>query len=139
MKKLSFIAVAAIAVLLFACGGKNKSKMVVGDWKIADMNVPMPPNVPDSLKQKYDSAFKAQVEMMKKSSTFNYKEDGTYSYNFVGQQGGGQWKTNEDCSEITLTEGGKSDVSKIKELTDNKMVIESNNPNGGSMTLTLAK
>ena len=138
MKKLFLLAL--VAVLFFACGGNKKSKLILGDWKIADMAVPTPPNLPDSLKTQYEEMLKTQVEKVRASSTFNYKEDGTYAYNFAGQAGGGTWKLNEEATEITLTESGKSDVSKVLELTENKLIIESPQPNGmGNLTLTLAK
>ncbi|MFI5141252.1 MAG: lipocalin family protein [Bacteroidia bacterium] len=138
MKKISLLAL--VAVLFFACGGNKKSKLITGDWKIADMQAPLPPNLPDSLKVQYDSMLKSQVAKIKASSTFNYKEDGTYAYNFAGQAGGGTWKLNEEATELTLTEAGKADVSKVLELTENKLVIESAQPNGaGNLTLTLAK
>jgi hypothetical protein len=137
MKKIALLAL--VATLFFACGNK-KSKLITGDWKIADMAAPMPPNLPDSLKTQYEAMLKSQVEKIKASSTFNYKEDGTYAYNFAGQAGGGTWKLNEAATELTLTEGGKADVSKVIELTENKLVIESTQPNGaGNLTLTLAK
>ena len=138
MKKISLLAL--VAVLFFACGGNKKSNLITGDWKIADMQAPLPPNLPDSLKVQYDSMLKSQVAKIKASSTFNYKEDGTYAYNFAGQAGGGTWKLNEEATELTLTEAGKADVSKVLELTENKLVIESAQPNGaGNLTLTLAK
>jgi len=138
MKKLTLIAFATL--LLVACGGAKKSKLVVGDWKIADMSAPVPPNMPDSLKGQYQEALKKQVESMKVSSSFNYKEDGTYNYNLGGQTGAGTWKLNDAGSELTLTEAGKSDVNKVVELTENKLVIEAPQPQGGgNLTLTLAK
>jgi hypothetical protein len=138
MKKLSLLAL--VAVLFFACGGNKKTKLITGDWKIADMAAPMPANMPDSLKAQYEEMLKTQVEKIKASSTFNYKEDGTYAYNFAGQTGAGTWKLNDEATEITLTEGGKADVSKVLELTETKLVIESPQPNGaGNLTLTLSK
>jgi hypothetical protein len=138
MKKLSVIAFATL--LLVACGGAKKSKLVVGDWKIADMSAPMPPNMPDSLKGQYEEALKKQVESMKASSSFNYKEDGSYTYNLGGQVGAGTWKLNDGGTELTLTEGGKSDINKVVELTENKLVIEAPQPQGaGNLTLSLAK
>lgn len=138
MKKLSVIAFAAL--LLVACGGNKKSKMVVGDWKIADMKAPMPPNMPDSLKGQYEEALKKQVEAMKAGSSFSYKEDGSYSYNLGGQAGAGTWKLNDGGTELTLTEGGKSDINKVVELSENKLTIEAPQPNGGgNLTLSLAK
>jgi hypothetical protein len=138
MKKLSLIAFAIL--LLVACGGAKKSKLVVGNWKVADMSVPMPPNMPDSLKTKYDSALKVQIESMKASSSFNYKEDGTYNYNLGGQAGDGTWKLNDAATELTLTEKGKSDINKVVELTENKLTIEAPQPGGGgNLTLSLAK
>ena len=136
MKKIALL---GLAIVLFACGQK-KSKLVVGDWKIADMTAPMPPSMPDTLKAQYEAMVKAQVEKVKASSSFNYKEDGSYAYNFAGQPGGGTWKINDAGTEITLTEGGKADVSKVIELTEKRLVIESPQPNGaGNLTITLVK
>ncbi|HEX7414727.1 MAG TPA: lipocalin family protein [Bacteroidia bacterium] len=138
MRKLSLVALAA--VLFFACGGNKKTSLVVGDWKIADMAVPMPPVMPDSIKGQYEEALKKQVEGMRATSTFNYKADGTYNYNLGGQIGAGTWAINDANTELTLTEGGKSDVNKVVTLTENKLVIETPQANGaGNLTLTLAK
>ncbi|HKC69744.1 MAG TPA: lipocalin family protein [Bacteroidia bacterium] len=138
MKKISLLVI--VAALFFACGGNKKSKLILGDWKIADMVVPMPPNMPDSLKTQYEAMLKSQVEKIKTSSTFSYKDDGTYAYNFAGQAGGGTWKLNEEATELSLTEAGKTNASKIVELTENKLVFEAPQPNGaGNVTLTLAK
>jgi len=138
MKKISILAV--IAVLFFASCTNNKAKLV-GEWKIADMSLPLPAGLPDSLKTQYQDMIKKQVETIKASaSTFSYKEDGTYAYNFAGKTGGGTWTLNDKATEITLSEGGKSEVSKVVELTANKLVIESAQPEGaGNLTLTLAK
>ena len=138
MKKIS--AIVLISILFFACGGNKKSKLVVGEWKIADMAATMPANIPDSLKSQYEEMFKKQVEAIKAASTFNYKEDGSYTYNFSGQTGAGTWKLNNEGTEFTLTEGGVASPSKVLELSENKFVIESAQPNNaGSLTLTLAK
>lgn len=138
MKKLSILAI--VAVLFFASCGNKKSKLV-GEWKIADMSIPLPAGLPDSLKTQYGDMIKKQVESIKASgSTFSYKEDGTYAYNFSGKTGGGTWTMNEKGTEITLSEAGKSEISKVVELTQNKLVIESMQPDGaGNLTLTLAK
>jgi hypothetical protein len=137
MKKLSVLAL--VAILFFACGGGNKSK-ILGEWKIADMSAPLPSGLPDSLKTQYAEMLKKQVEAIKASSTFTYKDDGSYTYNFAGKIGAGNWKLNDQSTEITLTEGGKSDVSKIVELSENKLVMQSAQPDGtGNLTLTLAR
>lgn len=138
MKKLSLIAL--VAVLFFACGGNKKSKLLVGDWKIADMQAPMPPNMPDSLKGQFEEALKKQIEMMKASSAFSYKADGSFTYNVGEKKGTGTWKLNDAVTELTLSEGEKSDVNKIVELSESKLVFEAPQPDGGgSVTLTLTK
>ncbi len=137
MKKAALVTL--IAVLFFACGGNKKAKLI-GEWKIADMSAPLPAGLPDSLKTQYEEMLKKQVELIKTSSTFTYKEDGSYTYNFAGKTGGGSWVLNDPATEITLTEGGKSETSKLTELTENKMVMESPQPEGaGNLTLTLTK
>ena len=138
MKKLSILVV--IAALFFASCGNKKSK-VIGEWKIADMSVPIPAGLPDSLKTQYQDMMKKQVDAIKGSnSTFTYKDDGSYAYNIAGKPGAGTWILNDKATEITLTEGGKSEVSKVVELSDNKLVIESAQPDGaGNLVLTLAK
>ena len=135
-----FSAIALITVLFFACGGNKKSKLILGDWKIGDMTATMPKNIPDSLKSQYEERLKTQVEALKASSTFNYKEDGSYTYTFSGQKGNGTWKLNDESTELTLTENGVPSPSKILELTESKLIIESAQPNNaGNLTLTLIK
>ena len=139
MKKLSILAI--IAVLFFASCSNNKAKLV-GEWKIADMSFPLPAGLPDSLKTQYQDMIKKQVETIKSICTLLLHIKKTVLTLIILQvkPGGGTWTLNDKATEITLSEGGKSEVSKVVELTANKLVIESAQPDGaGNLTLTLAK
>jgi hypothetical protein len=140
MKKLFSTIFVAAMVTLVACGGK-KSDLIAGSWKIGDMAAETPKDLPDSLKKAMEAQSKAGIEEMKKSCTFEFKKDGSYSVKMMGTESKGKWKLSEDGSKISMTDDTKDKqamTGDIVELTTSKMVF-SMVDQGLKQTLTLVK
>jgi hypothetical protein len=140
MKKLFSTIFVAAMVTLVACGGK-KSDLIAGSWKIGDMAAETPKDLPDSLKKAMDAQSKAGIEEMKKSCTFEFNKDGSYSVKMMGTETKGKWKLSEDGLKITMsgdTKDKQDMTGDIVELTSSKMVF-SMVDQGLKQTLTLVK
>jgi hypothetical protein len=138
MKKIISILFAAAVVTLVACGGGKKSDLVVGSWKLANMDAPMPKEIPDSMKTKFEAQMKAQVEEMKKSASFDFNKDGSFSVKMMGQENKGTWKLNDEGSKLMMTQGGKNDTTSVVELSATKFVFEVDQQ-GQKSKITLSK
>jgi hypothetical protein len=138
MKKIISILFAAAVVTLVACGGAKKSEMVIGSWKLVDMKAPMPKEIPDSMKAKFEAQMKSQIDEMKKTASFDFSKDGTFTLKMMNQENKGTWKLNEDGSKMTMTQEGKSDTATVVELTANKLEFEVSQQ-GQKSKITLAK
>jgi hypothetical protein len=143
MKKIiSFFFVAAM-VTLVACGGK-KSDMLAGSWKLGDMSMPdaMPKDIPDSIKTKMEAQQKAMLDDMKKSATFDFNKDGTYSVKMMGKETKGKWKLSDDGAKLSMqddgTEKDKEMTSDVVELSASKLVFAMVQA-GSKSTITLVK
>lgn len=127
MKKIISILFAAAMVTLVSCGGK-KADLVVGSWKIADMTVGTSKEIPDSMKARYEAylaELKNQIEEIKKTSSFDFNKDGSLNFKSGGHDNKGTWKITDDGSKLSMTQGGKEDVSDVIELSSSKLVFES--------------
>jgi hypothetical protein len=138
MKKIISILFTAAVVTLVACAGGKKSELVVGSWKLADMAAPMPKEIPDSMKAKFEAQMKSQIDEMKKTTSFDFNKDGSYTVKMMGQENKGTWKLNEDGSKMTMTQEGKNDTASVVELTANKLVFEVSQQ-GQKSKITLSK
>ncbi|HEV7230118.1 MAG TPA: DUF4923 family protein [Bacteroidia bacterium] len=137
MKKIISILFVAAVVTLVACGGK-KSDLVTGSWKLADMTQPMPKEIPDSMKAKFEAQMKTQIEEMKKSTSFDFNKDGSFSVKMMGQENKGTWKLSDDGTKMMMTQGNKMDTTHVVELTASKIVLEVNQA-GDKQMITLTK
>jgi len=141
MKKVFSILFVAVVVTLVACSGK-KSDLVAGAWKVGDMSSEAPKELPDSLKKVLEVQSKAQCEEMKKSCTFEFNKDGSYSVKMMGNQTKGKWQLSDDATQMTLVEDSTKEkagiVSKVVELSASKMVFSMEN-SGLKQSLTLIK
>jgi hypothetical protein len=138
MKKIISILFAAAVVTLVACGGAKKSDMIVGSWKLVDMKAPMPKEFPDSMKAKMEAQMKAQIDEMKKTASFDFSKDGTFTMKLMNQENKGTWKLNDEGTKMTMTQEGKSDTASVVELTANKLEFEVSQ-SGQKSKITLAK
>lgn len=104
-----WILVCMTSALFYACGN-SKSEMIVKDWKATEFTLGETKIVADSVVGIY----------------FRFKPDSTFEYVETAQKDKGKWKMSEDGTKITLTyeQGGRTVVQNIKELTNDKLVVE---------------
>lgn len=99
----------------------SPAKLIVGDWKLSDMKMPMPK---DATKEQMDM-MKTMLDEMKANNTMSFMADGTFAQNasMNGQKvtTKGTWKISDDGKKLTTTEEGatKTDEFEIAELTAN--------------------
>jgi len=140
MKKVFSIILVAAVVTLVACGGK-KSDLVAGTWKIGDMAAESPKDLPDSLRKAIEAQSKAGIEEMKKSCTFEFKKDGSYTIKMMDTESKGKWTLSDDGTKISMTGDTKEKQAMsgdVVELTANKLVFCIVDQ-GLKQTLTLVK
>ncbi|HVD97816.1 MAG TPA: lipocalin family protein [Cytophagaceae bacterium] len=109
MKKLKNWLVLALApALLYSCGGSNSNKLVK-DWKATEFTLGETKIVADSVVGIY----------------FSFKPDSTFEYTETAQKDKGKWKMGPEGKTIILLYGdGRTVVQNVKELTDDKLVVE---------------
>jgi len=127
------VVVAVVATFLFACKGGN-SNNIVGKWKLANFENNM--QVPEESKAQYEQ----MMAEMKKTSYFDFKNDGTYEINMAGTVSKGTWKVSDDGKKLTTKEDGKDkeDMMDISEMSGNKLVFEGSSGET-KMKMTLEK
>ena len=81
---------------------------------------------------------KTQIDEMKKTTSFDFNKDGSYTVKMMGQENKGTWKLNEDGSKMTMTQEGKSDTASVVELTASKLEFEVSQQ-GQKSKITLSK
>ncbi len=110
MKKLKILLLAWFASFVLASCGSSKSEMIVKDWKATEFTLGETKILADSVVGIY----------------FSFKPDSSFEYTETATKDKGKWSMNEDGTKITLTykEGGRSVVQNIKELTDDRLVVE---------------
>ncbi len=109
MKKLkTCLLMGMTSLLLYSCG--SKSDTLVKDWKATEFTLGETKIVADSVVGIY----------------FSFKPDSTFEYTETATKDKGKWSLSEDGSKITLIykEGGRTVVQNIKELSDEKLVVE---------------
>lgn len=97
----------------------SPKELITGDWKFADMTMPIPK---DATKEQTDM-MKSMLDEMKANNTMSFKADGTFLQN--ASMGGqkvtskGTWKVSDDGKKLmTVTEGqDKTDEFEIAELS----------------------
>jgi hypothetical protein len=84
------------------------------------------------------------LDEMKKSASFDFNKDGSYSYKMMGKEVKGKWKLADDGTKITMkdetpdSKDTKEIVSEIVELTASKFVMAMSQ-DGAKSTITLVK
>jgi hypothetical protein len=114
--------------------------LLAGDWKLSDVNMPMPK---EATKEQMDM-MKAAMDEMKANSTFSFMADGTYAMNMVAggktQTRKGTWKISDDGKKMMTTEEGatKTDEIEIAELTASTLRLKQTD-NGETIEMTWTK
>jgi hypothetical protein len=116
MKKIKFISVIIIALLVFSCS-KNKGSYIVGTWKISDIKTSS--EISADIKDTYKEA----MDTLKSTYQLVIKADSTFEHTVSGSTDIGKWNLSHDLKTLTLKyDNGESEVSDVIELTDTKMV-----------------
>jgi len=114
-KITSFILI--IALFLGSCAQKP-SEMIVGEWKITDIQ--STEEIPEELVEIH----KQTIDEMKASSKLVIKADGTFENTISETTTAGKWTISTDAKNLTMVyEGGSDEVSNIDELTAAKLVV----------------
>ena len=105
-----YTSILLLSAVLFSCGS-DKSKLLVKDWKATELTLGETKLAADALG----------------GVTLSFKEDGSFAYSESGSAEKGTWTLNDDGTQVTLTyaEGNRVVVQNIKELTAEKLVINS--------------
>ena len=112
-----------LVVFLSSCS-KKPVEMIVGEWKIADVQTTM--EIPEEQKEAYEQI----IVELKANSKLVINADNTFTRTDNGEESTGNWTLSEDAQKLSLSYGdGKEEVSTITELTDEKLSlsIEVNN------------
>jgi hypothetical protein len=126
----SFVLVLITIVSLSSCNMNDKSKILVGTWRVENVkfNKPIPPQM-----QTY---IQSQIEFMKGNQRTTYNADGTFTDVQPQKTGKGQWDFSKDGKIIYSTdEMGKTIRYMIQELSKDKLTY-SMVPSGPADTLT---
>jgi hypothetical protein len=113
-----------LAVLALASCKAKRSEMIIGSWKISNIVLPVPSEIPDSDKKRFADEMQMQVEEMKKTSSYEFFPDGTFNYKMMGHDNKGNWKFTTDETKLILSKDSRSDTTKVLELTKEKFVLE---------------
>ena len=113
----AYLSAFLLIAVLTAQSCKTPAKYLVNNWQV----------------QKFQPGedFSASPEHMKifhefeKYARFEFKSDGSYFFDLVGSRQQGTWKFDKKSMTLTTTdENQQVTVSKVKELTPEKLVLE---------------
>lgn len=99
MKKitqLSFVAIASLMLIATACK-KSPSAQIYNTWKLTNVEMP-------------DADSVAIAQMKAADVVYTFKKDGSYNYDIQGTTGSGTFSINEEGTQITTTEDGKTET-----------------------------
>ncbi len=106
-----------LILFLFANCGNNPADLVVGKWQIEDVKTT------SEIPKEQQEAFKKVIDEMKANSFLEIKADKKFIKNNNGDVFNGSWTISEDGKILTLIYGKTKEVSKINELTNEKLSV----------------
>jgi hypothetical protein len=118
MKK--FLVPALSVICLIACNTTQNAKMIVGNWSGTEWLVDGKPSDNDAA-----------------GTSFQFKEDGNYTYNYAGTIESGLYKLDGD-NLYTTPAGGQTIMVHIMRLTKDTLQFDMNR-SGRAETLTLLR
>ncbi|MDZ4752344.1 MAG: lipocalin family protein [Flavobacteriales bacterium] len=136
--KFFYSAAVLVAIVLTLAGCKSTpAKMVVGTWKIGEMD----PGIEIPAEQL--AKFEEMMKSVKESSTMEVKEDGTFIETMITNklmESSGTWSLSEDGLTFVRTEDETqiTDSLQVVELSDNKFVVAAED-RGRRMVITYIK
>lgn len=160
-KVIILSAIAIAAMVMYNCkGGSDSNKMIVKKWQwesfeskafdeqMAAMKTQADTTKDSTAKAMLTSNVAMMTSMMEamKGTTMEFKADGTFetAMTMMGKTDtkGGKWALTADGKGLLNTEKKadgveKTDTLKIKELTENKLVLVTPDGKGGEATVTM--
>lgn len=117
MKNLTITSLIFILTIFLASCGQKPSEMIIGEWKIADIQSS------EEISEELAETYQETIEEMKASSKMIINADGTFENIISESSSTGKWVLSEDAKTLTLTyDSGDEEVSSVEELTANKLV-----------------
>jgi hypothetical protein len=131
VKQVKAIFCAAVILLLLS-GCKDKSSLLIGTWKLKDIQYATP--IPPGMKAVFDK----YVDDMRKSFKLTYNADGTFNSTAMnGQALQGKWKLNWNSSSISVvTDNGQKKDYAVLELSHDAYSFKMNEK-GQEMTFIM--
>lgn len=154
MRKITFIIILLTGFIVFS-GCTKKEKLLVKSWryeklesKIMDEQIAMEKEriktVPDSLKGELERRLHDFEQMMTvdmKKSTMDFKQDGTFSSDNLGEKSDGKWSFTKDKKILVLNTdlgGGNTITDSLEIITlDEKQLKLKSRKEGDDGILTL--
>jgi hypothetical protein len=116
MKKIGIYSLFMLLLMIASCGQKPMEKLV-GEWKLTDISSTA--EVSEDLKDAHQEI----ISEMKETYLLVLNADSTFVHTLLEGTSNGKWKISDDLKSLTLSyENGNVEVSKIVELSNNKMV-----------------
>ena len=106
-----------LMLVLVSCGKKPKD-LLARKWKFESRELS---GIPESKKKDLEE----MNAEMRKSTTFEFKSDGTYEFVMPGSTEKGQWTISDDGKSLKTKEGkdGKEESNNIEELSASKLIL----------------
>ncbi len=117
MKKTFTLTIYTFIVFVFFACSSAPSELILGKWNVADIKTTQ--KLTDAQKE----VFKKSIEETKKDAFLEFKADKNFETNEGGKKFTGKWNISEDSKTLTLTYGKTNEVSRINELSGDKLSI----------------
>jgi hypothetical protein len=116
MKKIGIYSLFMLFLVVVSCG-QEPMEMLVGEWKLTDISSTA--EVSEDLKDAHQEI----ISEMKETYLLVLNADSTFVHTLLEGTSNGKWKIADDLKSLTLSyENGNIEVSKIVELSSNKMI-----------------
>jgi len=141
MTKLRIASFLLLLFIMAGCGTK-KSDMIVGNWKFENATFDEPDkNTPAELKSQLDQQMNAMKEDMRKTYTWKFNADGSYTASYGGSEYKGKWKLSPD-EKVLFTAadaGSRADTCLLLELNQKSLIISQKDHEGRASKTTFAR
>lgn len=143
MKTIRFYLFFAALFLLAACGRKSP---IVGDWKLADIDIEKAIEVFDDQQKDFARTMMTEAfQNVKGRLTISFDSDGKYKIetpliNGDVKSESGKWRLSVNHKKITLKpKTSDKEVHRVLHLSDDKLIMEMNQAGFGDMEMTFER
>lgn len=125
MKLYNISTILLIIFIVVACGSKKDK--IIGKWKMEEMKIAGNEEIAEDV-------YKELIA----GSSFEFKKDGTFSVNLMGENQAGNWTLSDDAKTLTTNaDNGQVSTFVINKLEKEKLVLIAQENKEESFTLTL--